>query len=274
MAGKKITLQIQGNPTEGGDVKLTAFLDKLEAFKNALLHTERLISGNEKQTVAYRIVHASHNSPIALTFEASAVKPKNPLKKYNDLSESTVQTFLGNLMAIKKKTLLPGRMDKLALNSYLKLGDKFGEDVFGIEIKNGESESVGVDNEFVQNIVDYLGKEEIVFGSMTGKAEAFNVHDNSIFYIYPTIGPTRVVCRFPKSMDLKAKNALLKYVRVTGNMKFKPTDTFPYEIEVTHIEELPDSESLPTLMSLRGIITEVEKEKSEVTIRRGRDANW
>lgn len=276
MAGKRITLQIKGNPTEGGDVKLTTFIDKLEAFKNALLHTERLISGSEKPTVSFRIVDASHKSPLTVTFEAFPIKPRNPLKKFNDLSQSTVENFFGNLHAIKSKGELRGKMDKPALDSYLKLGDKFGQEVFGLTIRNGgkKNKDIDIDNELITDIVELLGKEEIVFGSIMGRAEAFNAHDNSIFWVYPSAGPTRIVCRFSQNMQQKAKSALLKYVRVTGRMKYKPADKFPYEVEVGDIEELPDVKDLPTLMSLRGAIVEGTKEKSEDTIRQIRNANW
>ncbi|MCI0708455.1 MAG: hypothetical protein L0Y80_13335 [Ignavibacteriae bacterium] len=273
MSEKRITLRISGNPAEGGNVTIIAFIEKLEALKNALLHTERLISGSEKAAVKYKIIGASLKSPLTVTFEAIAVKPKNPLRKYRDLSEPTVHTFFTNLRAIRKKRIPRGGIDKPALNSYLKLGEKLGEEVFGIDIQNGKKqERITIDNEFVKNVVDLLGKEEIVFGSMSGRAEAFNVHDNSIFYIYPLAGTTRVVCKFPLTMQEEAKAALLKYVRVTGIMKYRPANTFPYEIDVTKIEELPNPEKLPTLGSLRGIISGGGKEKSEETIRRIRNA--
>jgi len=225
-----------------------------------------------KPTVFYRIVDASHKSPVTIVLEANPSKPKNPLKKFTDLSDATVNRFFKNLKSIKSKKIKRGDIDLPALRSYLELGDKLGEEVFGVGIKNGDIE-LAVDREFVQTVIDVLGKEEEVYGSVEGKAEGFNAHENSIFYLYPTVGQNRVVCAFPKNLQLAAKSALLKYVRVFGKLKYKPTDKFPYEVEVSKIDELPEVDTLPTLMSLRGRIAG-EGKKSEELIREQRDANW
>lgn len=60
---QRITITIKGSETDSGDVRLSEFLEQLDAIKEALRQTERVVSGNQEQRIYYRIVGLSHSSP-------------------------------------------------------------------------------------------------------------------------------------------------------------------------------------------------------------------
>jgi transposase-like protein len=118
-----------------------------------------------------------------------------------------------------------------------------------------------------------LGPDEYEYGSETGMLEKINVHDNqNVFTIYPTLrGVPKLRCIFPPRLRLEAVNAVARYVKVEGEMKFKShlRDKHPYEMVVQQIEIYPPEEELPTLKSLRGIIQNTHSElSSEEEIRK------
>ena len=93
------------------------------------------------------------------------------------------------------------------------------------------------------------------------------------FYIYPSLGPKKVVCHFPEAMVLDAIKAIQHHVEVTGNLKFKHRDFFPHEVEVENLRVFPPVNELPSLMSLRGIAPNATDDLDSVAfVRKRRNA--
>ena len=99
-----------------------------------------------------------------------------------------------------------------------------------------------------------LGPENIQAGSISGKLDAINVHNRTNkFYLYPALGPKKVMCHFPEAMVDEAIAAIQRHIEVSGTFKYKRRDFFPYEIEVEKLRVFPRIDELPSFMSLRGL---------------------
>ena len=126
----------------------------------------------------------------------------------------------------------------------------------------------------VRSIDRLLGPESIQTGSISGKLDAINVHNKvNKFYLYPAIGPKKVMCRFPENMVREAIGAIQGHIEVTGTFKYRRRDFFPYEIEVDKFQLFPPISELPSLMSLRGIAPDATGGLDSVAfVRERRDA--
>ena len=279
MAGNRITIQFEGDPAEGGHVRLSIFIKKLEALKKALNKTERLITQSDEITVTYRIVNASHSSPLTCTLEA-VPRPETSrtigrrLKPSKDYSTANVARLLRTLTAIKKRKDVFEMTDTGTLEAYQELTDDEGGLANNIKIING-STHVDVDTEFSKNLAEYLGSEEVVYGSVTGRIEYVNVHDERKFFIYPTDGSHRISGEFKKELREQVYDSIEKYVRIYGLVHYKYNETTPYKVKVEGIEPLKTEEEMPPVNSLKGTVRkDAFSTPSEDIIKEERNANW
>jgi len=261
-----------GDPRIGGDPDINDFIEKMKALKTALAHTERLITKTEKTVVHFKLSEATHDSPWTFVLLAYLVTIFQPNKFINnDLCDVLIKRFNNSVKAINKGTISKDELDLPAWDAYMKMGESNNERNTGFEVLDGTN-IYSVDRTYVQKIKNILGKEEVVYGSIVGKVEGYNSHnDNNTFFLYPIVGLSRVTCYFPDKLKYEAKESLLKNVRVHGKLKYKPGDNFPSEVIVDNIEFI-DENPESTLMSLRGIVKTTGKLKSEEIIRRGRHA--
>ncbi len=246
MAGKTIPIQLEGDPADDGHVRLTDFIQQLEAVANALKHTERLISHSEERSLNYRIVDLSHSSPATVVIEAIPQKPDA------DVSDRTVKRFLTTMRMIEKKGRVPHDIDLDALQAYRQLGSVLDKHVSELSFKNGKRQ-ISIDKEFKHKVDHIIGPDELVEGSICGTLEWLNIHNTNRFNIYPTVGPAKVVCDFPHRIREKVKLGIDRYVRVFGKLRYKKRDDFPYGMIVDDLDTLPPENELPTLDDLRGI---------------------
>src|SRR5690242_2190747 len=77
MLGRPATLTVAIRATGEDDdhVRFASFLGQLEALKDVLRHTERLMYGSEGN-VYYRIAHLKQESPPEVTLEAVGATPR------------------------------------------------------------------------------------------------------------------------------------------------------------------------------------------------------
>lgn len=121
-----------------------------------------------------------------------------------------------------------------------------------------------------------LGPDEVTQGSISGMLELINIHASAnTFRIYPIVGPKKVDCHFNKDKLDKAISGINHYVDVSGSLRRKSKDKFPYAMDVIEIEIYPDERELPSIFDLRGIAPNATGDiKSEDFVRRIRDEAW
>lgn len=255
MAENLITVQFEGVPEENGHVRLGAFIEQLEAVRSALKQAERMVSGDDSQSVYYRIIDLRHNSPAIIVLEAVKIPPAQmPHKKRRDVpdySGATVAGFFQSLNEISEKKI-PVGADLQALEAYRNLTAPLNKSISSVQIVN-TSKKVRIDESFKEAIDEIIGPDEMMEGSIGGMLERVNLHNTSRFDIFPPIGPKQVVCDFKPHLRAQVIAALDKYVLVSGKIRYKKLQDFPYAINAESIELLPDESELPTIFDIRGM---------------------
>lgn len=254
----RIVLRLEGALEDDGHLRLADLIEQLNLLKQALSETERLITGEDKERyVYYRVVDLSHNSPAQIIIEPAAKKQINP-----QIPKATVGAFFGNLRQIQEKKI-PEGTDWRALEAYRNLSALLVKDsitqVVIEEITDNKTKSIDITPQFKKLVDELIGEDEIVQGSLIGSIEWLNIHDpkKNAFHLYPVIGASKIVCRFPKKLKQDVITSIDKRVEVYGDLRYKKTDNFPYAMTVEAIEVMPTEEDLPTLASLRGIAPQI-----------------
>jgi tetrahydromethanopterin S-methyltransferase subunit G len=248
MAGQNITIKLEGSEIDNMHVRLNELIQQLQFVRAALKQTERLVTGKDENLLYYKVIDLSHSSPVTVVLEATPIKQE--IKK--DIAFRTVNSFFRNLNWIQKKSQVPSRVDLQALEAYRDLGSLLNKNVTNVQIINSHR-VFDINEQFTEKVVDIIGPDEIIEGSMSGMLEWLNLHNTHTFHIYPEVGPKKLNCNFHKDLRSTVISAIDKHVRVYGELRYKKRDKYPYAINVKEIEILPDENELPTLASLRGI---------------------
>jgi hypothetical protein len=248
MAAEIITLKVEGSPEDNGDVRLSELINELLALRSALKQTERVVSGQEESLIYYKVVDMSHSSPATIVLKAVPVNPKVGKR----IALATVQKFFRTLDKIQKTGRAPKDIDSQTLEAYKALGAMTEKNISRVEIINTEYE-VSIDESFKKKLDNIIGADDIIEGSIDGMLEWVNIHNTNRFHIYPSIGPKKVDCTFQYKIKDKVKAGIDRQVRVYGELKYRKRDDFPYAINVSDIEILPEDDELPTLYDLRGV---------------------
>ena len=284
MAARRIRLQSLGSSEDKGHVRLADFIRQLELVRNALKHTEREMTGDEGR-VYWRIVDLSHDSPATVVLEE--VVPPLSLKERRERQKLTpaerkaagpppiIDHFIDVMREIRSKAAMPeGRRSLAVLESYRELSSATDNHMTSFQIE-AKSQTVKIDDQFRRNIDAIIGPDELMEGSLTGVVEAINLHNTLRFNLYPVIGPKKVTGAFPEHLKRSVIDAIDRYVRVEGTLRYKSWEPYPHAIDVTAVHPLPQSDDLPTLESLRGIAPNATgKLSSEEFVVASRDANW
>lgn len=266
---KRITIRFVGADSDGGDVRLSDFIDKLEAFKEALKQTERILSGDDRQSVYYKVVDLTHSSPATVTIEAvSNVKSKVSANRI-------MGGFVSGLRGIRSKSKPPANSDLASLEAYKKLGAQTSQYIEKIEVYEKPNNVIPIDTKFTETVDKIIGPDSFAYGTVSGRLERVNLHNSTTFDIFPTVGPPRIRCEFKKELKDKVRDALDRYVTVSGKMRYKQWDHYPYRIDALSIDRHQDNNALPTLDELRGLAKKVNEGMSaEELVRSIRNANW
>lgn len=277
MAGTRITLTLEGLSSDEEHVQLSALIEQLQKVKTALNNAERLVTRKNQVNIIYKIVRVSHNSPLELELEAEIKPPKTKKKARRDYSADVVKRFRTDLYSIGKNKVVPPDVDTPALEAYLDMSINVGEKLKEFNV-SAEGESVNIDYAFKKTLNDILGVDEISWGTVTGTLEALNFHSRNIFVIYPPVGAQRIQCDFGNDVDIKEKvlDAVKdkRYVRVGGELHYKPNLDFAYRIKVFELDVLPTSKDLPSYRDLKGIAPDLTGEQTTKQFLEGTEDAW
>ncbi len=253
MPANRVRIIIEGAPEDNGHVRLSDLLKQLDSFRNALKQTERLMRHDERASVYYRVVAASHDSPLTLTLEAVADGDKAPL------ASAVVKKFFTSAALIRQRGMIPKDFDYPAAEAYREIVSPQHKYITKLLIENTKRK-IAIDEKYEQKIVKAIGPDEFSEGSIAGTLDTVKLHNTTAFEIFPTVGPKKVACYFdPRNPHIKdkVKMALEQYVRVYGKLRYKHWDKFPYAIDANDVEIYPPDNELPTLTELRGSIPEL-----------------
>jgi len=258
-----ISFKLKGTPEDLGKVRLQEFMIFLQNASGCLSKIDRSITKKEKPSSYYRIADLVFSSAM-LTLEAV------PYNIDEDNSPIIVRRMKTGLEVIQEQKKIPEWLDRPLLESFRELTNVLKRHVTEVEIMC-LNKRINITNQFEANIDKILGKDIVSEGSVTGQLDAVNVHARYEFHIYPVIGPTKILCRFPTELIQTVKAGIRKQVNVTGKLRYKEKDIFPYQVDVKEIEIYPDKEELPTLSSLRGMVPRMPGQDAVSFVRRLRD---
>lgn len=234
MATDRLTITVVGGDDDDGHPRFKDLIDQLMLVHSALGNTERMITGEPSGEIYYRVVDASHNSPVKVVLEP-IVKRKKVVA--SSLARNTVRKFVSNLRKIRRGTDAR-ELDLQTLESYKKLGELLEKkSVTHLEISDQRSKTpVSIDRTFNARVDKIIGPDETSFGSVTGQLEVINLHNQNVFSVYPRIGPGKVYCKFDQALRPTVIESIDKKVTVFGKLRYKQRESFPYSVDVYDLQ--------------------------------------
>ena len=268
MANKIISVRLKGTREDGEHVRLSDFINQLHSLSDALTQADHLVTGSEKRSLYFRVVDLKHSSPATVVLEPVPLLLGEP-----DRSVAVVSKFFSSIRQIQESQDVPLGIGRPLLEALRGLAAGLRKNIRELVIST-DDQSVEIDRMLEAKIAKILETEEIAEGSISGVLETINVHNKANkFVIYPSVGPRKITCHFPDVLIGQAVVSITKYIRVTGKFFYLKGDSFPHAVEVSGIQMLADSESLPSLGELRGIAPEATGDMDSVTfIRKIRNA--
>jgi len=269
MANKRITIRLIGSEKDGGDVRLSDLIGQLEAFSEVLRQTERALSGKPNNFIYYKVVDLTHSSPTTMTLEGVARQsaPVSP--------RAVANNFIAGVRSIRNKKKAPMGANLAMMESYRALSISEKRNIQRVEIVETAKKVIPIDSAFTRQVDEIIGPDIFSYGTVSGRLESVNLHNTLKFVVFPAVGPSKVVCEFKPGLRAKVKNALDNYVTISGRLRYKQMDKFPYAIDAKDIDIHEQNDDLPTLNDLRGISpNSTEGMSAEEFVRSIRDANW
>ncbi|MCP4368883.1 MAG: hypothetical protein GY797_12330 [Deltaproteobacteria bacterium] len=166
-------------------------------------------------------------------------------------------------------------LDYNTLETFKGIGKKVNKTINRLVVStNGHS--CNITEDFQSKVQVIQGPDEEVKGSISGKVEYINFHGGTnVFNIYPSVGPIKIKCNFPKRLLSEAIKSVNKYVTVLGKIKYKARTQFPMEIDVDEIEIRSKVKDFPKLADLKGIAPDLTEGLSPTEfVRKMRDEEW
>jgi len=245
-----IKLKVEGLDAEQGHVPVDEFLEKLTHLVTALNEIDRLVGQSGSPKLYYRIVNATHGSPLEVTLEP--VLKKKTVAAGEQYIHECHDRFFRELSAIKRMEPLSPDVETGLLENLYDLAIGAGTEFKSAALSNDKAH-IELDKTFETNLARLVREEDVSYGGMDGKLEAVNIHGgNRRCWIYPQLGPQRVRCDFLPGTSEQIREALGHLVHVEGAKFFRPPGPFPIRIAVKEFEIL-DGEEAVSLSSLRGI---------------------
>jgi len=246
----RITIQLVGDATDRKDVRLDDFIQQLTEVKKALRENELAITGKEEPTLDYKVVDLRHASPATVVLEPVPLAPEGA-HAYARFARDVVGAFATELKSIKKRGTLIREPDLDRLLAYQKIGVRENNRITKVKIAVGKN-VVTIDEAFKQKLEAILGPDEFAEGSINGMLEAVNLHNKNRFFLYPVIGPKRIIGSFRNYLRPKIKEAIGEFVTVQGRLRYKAWSQFPHGVVAEDVDIHERNSALPTLTELRG----------------------
>jgi hypothetical protein len=234
----------------------------------ALAALDRHISSRKTETVDFRVVDLGHQSPSAITIEAFA--------RPDSLEDNSRRVIPLLFDAIESLNSGEGFSDlpRDVLEPIHRLAKSLAGEIKEIALECS-SKRVLVTERIRETLDEFLQTEKIAIGSIRGTLDYINLHGGAnTFRIYPIIGPSYVTCHFPPDLKEKAKQAIDRYISVSGDLHYRAGECDPSSIDAKNIEIMPPEEELPTLASLRGMIRLSEPKSAEELLAAERHGQW
>lgn len=264
-----ITFKIEGTSDEEGHVSLTDFLTQLDLLQQTLKRFDALADETGRPRVYYRIVDASHSSPLTMVLEPVGKRLNGAFPSSERIRRGHDRYFL-ELYRIQKGEAPSNDVDDRTLEILQQLATPKSEKIAAQKIFNS-GRDVKLDVAFGRHLAKLLKVATYSEGTLTGKLDALNIHDDSrTFWIYPVVGPNRIKCKFLPGEDGKAQALIGKYITVQGTKFFRANSLYPHFMNCRDFWESPKRIGTYDDISMRRDEAILENDKSPTKI----DYEW
>jgi hypothetical protein len=238
MTVSRIKLIIHPSGGDGNNVAASDFLKQVSALRDLVL-----LSVHSAEAVETKIVGLSTNSPANVELEAVWTADERPLD---------VMGHFNAVRAVIDSGLAPKDLRRPALDALKEFVSVIGRGVREATLQIGEV-VIKVEQQARSRVEGVFEPDYTAEGTIDGMLEAVNIHGNrNQFVLYPVVGPTRINCFFPDEMLVQVKPTLGKYAIVSGLMKYRWREKFPFEARANHIEAVEEGDQ-PSFEEILGI---------------------
>jgi hypothetical protein len=249
----KVKLTIHASGNDANDINAADFLKQVAALRELVL-----LSVRDSGAVEAKIVGLSRNSPATIELEAFWRADQRPLD---------VDSYFAALRSVIDHGDAPRELGRAVFDTLKEFVSVVGKGVRESVLQIGGNE-IRIEHQARQRLEDAIEPDYTVEGTVDGMLEAVNIHgDRNQFVLYPIIGPNRVNCYFPQEMLDQVRPNLGRYAIVTGKLKYRWREKFPFEARATHLEHVSEAEQ-PYLPDVIGIAPDATGgERSEVFVK-------
>jgi len=238
----QITITVDGMPDDDGHIRLNHLVEQLQKLNKIIRGFDESVSDGQS-TNYVRVVGLSHSSPIKVETEL-VQKPGAPDNR------EAIQKKVNHTFSKINQGQIPYDIEPYLLDDIRDFIKPLGRNISAMSVKT-DKEDIVVNEDFIKVIESALA-EETAIGTIVGKLEWMNIHNNNVFNIYPLVGPKKVKCKFPSALREEVCSAAGRKVELAGKLKYWPSDDFPHEMDVKEITIYPSDDELPKLADLRG----------------------
>jgi hypothetical protein len=248
----KVKLTIHASGSDANDVTAADFLKQVAALRELVL-----LSVRDTSAVEAKIVGLSRNSPATIELEAFWRADQRPLD---------VENYFAAVRSVLDHGSAPRELGRAVFDTLKEFVSVVGKGVRESVLQIGPNE-IRIEQHARQRLEAVIEPDYTVEGTIDGMLEAVNIHGNrNQFVLYPVIGPARVNCYFPEEMLNELRPILGKYAIVTGKMRYRWREKFPFEARATHLEQVNEADQpyLPDIIGIAPAATDGERSEDFV----------
>ncbi len=239
----RLAFKLQGHDRDEGRVRAHDFASFLDSVLACLRQVEKLTGA--KDQIVYRITDLQQSSAV-IAFEAV------PVTEAPDLTQSVISLFARGAQSLERGTSPPEVFDRPTLERFRALAAPLHRHVTSIAVETPYG-NFDISRRIQEAVDKLLGQDVASFDTVSGYLDAVNVHVDAIFFLYPPTGTRGIRCYFSPSNLAEVKEAITRYVTVTGAFLYHAKETFPVRIDVHELAINPSAEALPRLRSFLGV---------------------
>lgn len=244
---------MEGSSEDGGNVRLSEFLDQLEAIRAALRSLRPPTPGVRR---FYRIVGLSQSSPAQVVLEEveEQVTDRKVTMTLLGLKTGAPAALVDRLNDLQSAKLAPPDYIRSVsdLDPYVDIGEPLRKHMKAVVLEF-DRKRVELTKTYPGQVKEILGPDTRELGNVSGRLERVSVRGRNKFDIYPAVGPKKVTCIFPERLLEKVASGLGKYVTVEGMLHFKRWDRLPYKVVVRDLPIVHEKRGAVSLLDIRGL---------------------
>ncbi len=234
---------MDGLHSDGGNIRLGVFTNKLDEFKSLYDEATELVGQNtgiKKDDLL--IVSLSHNSPACATLASSNAYGVDAMHL---IEESLVKINNGTFDLQEKHLALFEKLKDFCKTNFSKFG--------ALWLSRDGALVTSITRETIQAIELLSQPDFTSFGSAKGLVQTYNSHSrDKYFHLYGMFGE-KIKCFFDEDLRDQARDSVDKSVVVHGILKYHTGHITPYEIDVQQIEVYASNEKMSSITSLFGV---------------------